>query len=44
MDSGEVLGLGSLNFIGIFWDSVVDDWVVIGSWGAMVCWSWSIVT
>lgn len=46
MDSGEVLSLGGLDFIGVFWDSVVDDWVVdwsvvVGSWGSFVV---SVVT
>jgi len=43
VDSGEVLGLGSLDLIGVFWDAVGDDWVVVGSWGVVVCWGMFVV-
>lgn len=42
VDGGEVLSLGGLDFIGIFWDSVVDDWVV--DWSMVVCWCWFVVS
>lgn len=42
VDGGEVLSLSGLNFIGIFWDSVVDDWVV--DWSMVISWSWFVVS
>lgn len=42
MDGSEVLSLGGLDFIGIFWDSVVDDWVV--DWSVVVSWGGFVVS
>lgn len=43
MDCGEVLSLGSLDFVGVFWNSVVDDWVV--DWSVVISsWCWLIVS
>jgi hypothetical protein len=42
VDSGEVLSLGSLDFVCVFWNSVVDDWVV--DWSMVISWSWFVMS
>lgn len=44
MDEREVLGLGGLDFSGLFWDAVVDDWDVDGSMPGAVFGLWSVVS
>jgi hypothetical protein len=42
-DQSEVLCFFGLNFIGVFWDSIVDGWVVVG-WSVVVSWGWGVVS
>lgn len=42
-DQREVLCLLGLDFVGVFWDSVVDGWVVVGR-GLVVSWGRCVVS